>query len=131
MNRQELAALHVDVDGLRGEMLRLEEEWRRAQEEAAVAAAAAAAARQEADTAAEGIRAKAAAEAQARAAIELAQLRQQLFEQQRAAREAEAGLCSAAQDNEELQARVALLQETVAALERCGRPSLAALVVLA
>lgn len=31
VNRQELAALHHDVDGLRGELLRLEDEWRCAQ----------------------------------------------------------------------------------------------------
>lgn len=31
VQRGELVALHADVDGLRGEMLRLEEEWRRAQ----------------------------------------------------------------------------------------------------
>lgn len=31
LNRQELAALHHDVDGLRGELLRLEQEWRTAQ----------------------------------------------------------------------------------------------------
>lgn len=53
-------------------------------------------------------------------AIEVASLRQQLFEQQRAAREAEASLCTSAQSNEELQARVALLQEEVAKLERWG-----------
>ena len=31
VNRQELAALHYDVDGLRSELLRLEGEWRGAQ----------------------------------------------------------------------------------------------------
>ena len=51
-------------------------------------------------------------------AVELSQLRQQLFEQQRAAREGEAQLTAAARDNEELQARVALLQATVTQLER-------------
>jgi len=50
-------------------------------------------------------------------AIELSALRQQLFEQQRAAREAEGALQGTARENEELQARVALLQETVATLE--------------
>lgn len=50
-------------------------------------------------------------------AIELSALRQQLFEQQRAARDAEGALQGSALENEELQARVALLQETVATLE--------------
>lgn len=50
-------------------------------------------------------------------AIELSALRQQLLEQQRAAREAEGALQGAARENEELQARVELLQETVATLE--------------
>lgn len=31
VRRDELTALHTDVDGLRGELLRLEEEWKRAQ----------------------------------------------------------------------------------------------------
>ncbi|PRW34071.1 phragmoplast orienting kinesin 2 [Chlorella sorokiniana] len=117
LNRQELAALHHDVDGLRGELLRLEDEWRHAQDEMKAAQKAAEAARSEAEASADSIRAQAAAEAQAKAAIELAALRQQLFEQQRAAREAEGALQGTAGENEELQARVALLQETVATLE--------------
>lgn len=48
----------------------------------------------------------------------MAALRQQLFEQQQAARAAEAAQCAAARQNEELQARVGLLQQTVATLER-------------
>ncbi len=51
--------------------------------------------------------------------VELSQLRKQLFEQQRLAREAEGQLSAAARDKEELAARVALLQETVEQLERC------------
>ena len=50
-------------------------------------------------------------------AVEASQLRQQLFEQQRAAREAESAVCAAAQDKEELSARVALLAATVDQLE--------------
>lgn len=57
-----------------------------------------------------------------RQAVELSQLRQQLLEQQRAAREAEGQLSAAAQDKEELAARVALLQETVEQLERWAVP---------
>ena len=49
--------------------------------------------------------------------MEASQLRQQLFEQQRAAREAESAVCAAARDKEELSARVALLAATVDQLE--------------
>jgi hypothetical protein len=50
-------------------------------------------------------------------AMEVSQLRQQLFKQQRAAREAESAVCAAARDKEELSARVALLAATVDQLE--------------
>ena len=50
----------------------------------------------------------------------MSQLQQQVFEAQRGARDAQAAAAAAARDNEELQARVALLQGTVEALERCG-----------
>ena len=56
-------------------------------------------------------------------AMEASQLRQQVFEQQRAAREAESAVCAAARDKEELSARVALLAATVDQLEWWGRAS--------
>lgn len=54
---------------------------------------------------------------QARAAAEAGQLRGQVFDQQRLVREREAALSSASNEIEELHARVAMLQQTVTALE--------------
>eukprot|EP00887_Chlorella_sp_A99_P003515 scaffold7.g3515.t1 len=117
VDRNELAALHGDLDVLRGEMLALADGEERAQAEAAAAKAALEAARVEAGLAAEAERAKAVAETQARGAAEAAALRGALFEAQRAAREAEAGAAAEAREREEVQARVEMLGEQVAALE--------------
>lgn len=51
-------------------------------------------------------------------AVEVTNLKQQLFAAQRAARDAQGALYSTSRDNEELLARLALLNETVLALER-------------
>lgn len=117
VKRAELAALAADVGALRSEMLRLEDELLRCQEEATAAREAAATARSHAEQAAESIRLKALAEAQAKSATEASELRQQLFDQHRAGRVQEAQLGAATRDREELLARVALLQGTVAQLE--------------